>query len=362
MTRLCESRRLHLVTYENGLAMQESLVALRQRDAIADQLLLLQHTPVITLGRGGRIENLLADRDRLRAAGVQFHETTRGGDITYHGPGQLVGYPILHLGEGNRDIRKYVTKVEEVLLRTVAEFGITATRWEGNRGVWVGRNKIAAIGVRIARWVTSHGFALNVDPNLDHFSLITPCGIQGAGVTSISRLAGRAVTVEEVLPIVERHFSEIFDRDVQPRSHELEIIKAVVHDGAGNVLLLKRREEHGGFWQPVTGRIEPEESTEAAAAREVQEETGQVAKIEPLDLHQSFLVDAAFLRNRDHPEFASERAFAAEIDGHANILLDEEEHEAFGWFTFREACEKIRWSDDRQALEQLEERLMKVSR
>src|SRR5213596_594421 len=152
MTRSCELRNLHLVTYDSA--------------------------------------NLLASPEALRAQRVRFFETTRGGDITYHGPGQIVGYPILHLGEGNRDIRKYVTKLEEVLIRTVAEYGITASRAEGKRGIWVGDNKIAAIGVRIARWVTSHGFALNVNTNLDHFRLITPCGLQGAGVTSIANEVG----------------------------------------------------------------------------------------------------------------------------------------------------------------------------
>src|SRR4051812_8990745 len=170
--RVCELRNLHLVTYENGLRLQQKLVELRQEEAIPDQLLLLEHPPVITLGRGGDVRNLLAPEDVLRTHRVRFFETTRGGDITYHGPGQLVGYPILHLGEGNRDVRKYVTNVEEVLIRTVADFGIDAKRVDGRRGIWVGNEKIAAIGVRIARWVTSHGFALNVSTNLDHFRLI----------------------------------------------------------------------------------------------------------------------------------------------------------------------------------------------
>jgi lipoyl(octanoyl) transferase len=172
--RKCELHRLHLVTYENGMKLQQRLVELRQRDEIDDQLLLLEHPPVITLGRGGKLDNLLATPEALQRNGVRFFETTRGGDITYHGPGQVVGYPILHLGEGNRDVRKYVWKLEEVLIRTVAEYGITAERVEGKRGIWVGNDKIAAIGVRIARWVTSHGWALNVATNLDHFRLITP--------------------------------------------------------------------------------------------------------------------------------------------------------------------------------------------
>ena len=151
MKRTCELRNLRLVTYENGTHLQQKLVGLRQGEAIPDQLLLLEHPPVITLGRGGDVANLLASPDILRANGVRYYETTRGGDITYHGPGQVVGYPIIHLGEGNRDVRKYVTKLEEVLIRTVAHYGITAQRAEGKRGIWVGNNKIAAIGVRIAR-------------------------------------------------------------------------------------------------------------------------------------------------------------------------------------------------------------------
>jgi len=155
------------------MKLQEKLVEMRQREQIDDQLLLLEHPPVITLGRSGDAGNLLASQQVLESQRVRFYETTRGGDITYHGPGQIVGYPILHLGEGHRDVRKYVTRLEEVLIRTVAEYGITAARLEGKRGIWVGANKIAAIGVRIARWVTSHGWALNVSTNLDHFRLIT---------------------------------------------------------------------------------------------------------------------------------------------------------------------------------------------
>ncbi|MBW3670049.1 MAG: lipoyl(octanoyl) transferase LipB, partial [Acidobacteria bacterium] len=185
MNRRCEVRRLHLVTYENGMAMQERLVEMRKADRIDDQLLLLQHPAVITLGRAGKIENLLVEGPDLESCGVRFYETTRGGDITYHGPGQLVGYPILHLGEGRRDIRKYVWAVEEVLIHVARDFGVEAERNEAQRGVWVGDEKLAALGVRISRWTTSHGFALNVSSNLDHFRLITPCGIADKGVTSL---------------------------------------------------------------------------------------------------------------------------------------------------------------------------------
>src|SRR5438552_3005699 len=253
--RPCDLRNLHLVTYENGMRLQQKFVELRQAEQIDDQLLLLEHPPVITLGRGGDAGNLLATPEALAARRVRFFETTRGGDITYHGPGQLVGYPIVHLGEGRRDVRKYVTAVEEVLIRTVAEFGIAAERADGKRGIWVGNDKIAAIGIRIARWVTSHGFALNVNTNLEHFRLITPCGLQGTGVTSLSRLTGRAVTVADVRAVVAAKFAEVFERELHPRDESVRMVKVMVYDGH-RVLLLHRRPERGNFWQPITGSIE----------------------------------------------------------------------------------------------------------
>ena len=352
--RKCELHRLHVVTYENGMKLQQTLVELRQRDEIADQLLLLEHPPVITLGRGGNTSNLLAPPEFLAEQRVRFFETTRGGDITYHGPGQIVGYPILHLGEGNRDVRKYVTKLEEVLIRTVAEYGITAERIDGKRGIWVGSNKIAAIGVRIARWVTSHGWALNVATNLDHFSLITPCGIRGMGVTSIERETGRTVPLEEVREILAAKFAEIFDRELVPRPETIRLVKVIAHDG-DRVLLLHRRAERGNFWQPITGSIEEGEQPIETARRELVEETGHGGDPRPLDLEQSFLIESAYLAAKySGPIIASEVNFAAAFDSRLPIRLDAEEHDAFGWFTFAEAYEKIRWTDDREALERLE--------
>jgi lipoyl(octanoyl) transferase len=349
--RTCDLHRLHLVTYENGMALQQKLVELRQREEIDDQLLLLEHPPVITLGRGGKLDNLLASPQMLQSHGVRFFETTRGGDITYHGPGQVVGYPIVHLGEGNRDVRKYVTNLEEVLIRTVAEYGITAARIEGRRGIWVGNDKIAAIGVRIARWVTSHGWALNVNTNLEHFRLITPCGLHGTGVTSIERELGRAVPFEEVREVLAAKFAEIFQRTLVPRAETIRLVKIVVHDGE-RVLLLHRRRERGDFWQPVSGTIEENESPMATARRELVEETGQAGDPEPLDLTQSFLIESQFLAARyPSPIIASEIVFRAALDSRVPIRIDTREHDAWGWFTLAEASEKIRWTDDREALE-----------
>src|SRR5438094_6532571 len=209
------------------MSLQEKLVEMRQKELVDDQLLLLEHPPVITLGRGGDAANLLAASETLRREGVRFFETTRGGDITYHGPGQLVGYPIVHLGEGRRDVRRYVTAIEEVLIQTVAEYGIEAQRIEGRRGIWVGNEKIAAIGVRIARWVTSHGFALNVNTNLNHFRLIRPCGLNGTGVTSIARRVGRAVPLGDVRAIVAEKFAEVFERRIVEVPESVRLIKVM---------------------------------------------------------------------------------------------------------------------------------------
>jgi len=355
--RVCELRNLHLVTYENGLRLQQKLVELRQQETIPDQLLLLEHPPVITLGRGGDVRNLLAPAATLDAQRVRFFETTRGGDITYHGPGQLVGYPIIHLGEGNRDVRKYVTKLEEVLIRTVAEFGITAERAEGKRGIWVGNDKIAAIGVRIARWVTSHGFALNVTTNLDHFRLITPCGLHGTGVTSISHLVGRDVALADVREIVAAKFVEVFERNVVPRPESIRLVKVLVHDGE-RVLLLHRRPERGNFWQPITGSIEEGELPLDTARRELAEETGHSGEPEAIDLEQSFMIESHFLEAKYPPPIiASETAFAIEVAPGLPVRMDAAEHDDYGWFTFAEAYERIRWTDDREALEKVESTL-----
>ncbi|MBV9188589.1 MAG: lipoyl(octanoyl) transferase LipB [Acidobacteria bacterium] len=359
--RACELRNLHLVTYENGMRLQQKLIELRQQETVPDQLLLLEHPPVITLGRGGDVRNLLAPAATLDAQRVRFFETTRGGDITYHGPGQLVGYPIIHLGEGNRDVRRYVTKLEEVLIRTVAEFGITAERADGKRGIWAGNDKIAAIGVRIARWVTSHGFALNVTTNLDHFRLITPCGLHGTGVTSISHLVGRDVALAEVREIVAAKFAEVFERDVVSRAESIRLVKIVVHDGE-RVLLLHRRPERGNFWQPITGSIEEGELPLDTARRELAEETGHGGEPETIDLEQSFMIESHFLEARYPPPIiASETAFAVEVTPGMQVRLDAAEHDDYGWFTFAEAYERIRWTDDREALEKVETRLLALA-
>src|SRR5262245_56493621 len=198
-----EVRRLGLVPYVEALTLQRQLVEERRADAIPDVLLLVEHPPVLTLGvrgDGGR-SHILATPEALTVRGIEVFETGRGGDITYNGPGQIVGYHIVDLKPDRCDVHRYVRDLEEVLIRVAADYGIAAGRIKGLTGVWVGDEKLAAIGVRISRWITSHGFALNHTTNLSHFNLIVPCGIDDRGVTSLYRLecvAGRTEIEEQI--------------------------------------------------------------------------------------------------------------------------------------------------------------------
>jgi lipoyl(octanoyl) transferase len=212
--QVLEIRRLGVVPYADALELQKRLVDDRSAGRIPDQLLLLEHPPVITLGVKARNDrsHVVASPDALAAEGVELFESGRGGDVTYHGPGQLVGYPVLDLRPDRCDVHRYVRDLEEVLIRTAAAFDVNAERAPGLTGVWVGAEKLAAIGVRIARWVTSHGFAINVNTDLAHFDFIVPCGIRDKGVTSLNRLLGREVPVEAVEEAVIGAFTDVFER------------------------------------------------------------------------------------------------------------------------------------------------------
>ena len=213
--RTLEIRRLGLVPYDESLALQRAIVESRQRGELGDVLLLLEHPHVLTLGvrgDGGR-QHVVASSEELVARGLEIYETGRGGDVTYHGPGQVVGYPIVDLKPDRCDVHRYVRDLEEVLIRTARDYGIDASRVDGLTGAWVGREKLAAIGVRIARWVTSHGFALNVSTDLEYFNLIVPCGVADRGITSLERLLGRPVDRDGVDASIVKHFLDVFDRE-----------------------------------------------------------------------------------------------------------------------------------------------------
>lgn len=213
--RRLEVRRLGTLAYQDALALQRVLVEERRAGRVDDVLLLVEHPPVLTLGvkgDGGR-SHVLAAAETLAADGVEVLETGRGGDITFHGPGQLVGYPILDLRPDRQDVHRYIRDLEEVLIRAVGEHGVEARREPGLTGVWVADEKLAAIGVRISRWITMHGFALNVTTDLSGFDLIVPCGIADRGVTSLAKLGCRASRAE-VEESVVRRFCEVFGRDI----------------------------------------------------------------------------------------------------------------------------------------------------
>lgn len=220
-SRAAEPRRdvpLHVqwlgrIDYGRALDLQQRLVSERRAGSITDQLLLLEHPHVITLGTSAAAHHVLLSEDERRLLDIALYQTGRGGDVTYHGPGQLVGYPILDLKPDRCDLHRYIRDLEEVLIRAVAEFGISASRAQGLTGVWVGNEKLAAIGVRVSSgWITSHGFALNVGTDLRFFDAIVPCGIRNRGVTSMSLLLQRQVSLEEVAGPVTSHFTSLFGR------------------------------------------------------------------------------------------------------------------------------------------------------
>ena len=212
--------------YDSTHELQKRLQQARIRGDIDDTLLVLEHPPVITLGRGAHEHNVLLSRERLTRLGFSVHEIGRGGDVTYHGPGQLVMYPIVSLEPDRKDVRRYVRDLEETMIRTCADWGLSATRVEGLNGAWIEDRKVGAVGVRISRWVTMHGLALNVNTDLEQFRVIVPCGIQDRGVTSLSRELGRSIAMSEVAQAAASHFASLFEARLQWKAGAPEVPEA----------------------------------------------------------------------------------------------------------------------------------------
>jgi lipoyl(octanoyl) transferase len=224
---ICWVVDLGVPRYTRTFELQQRLVAARKRAEIPDTLLICEHPHVITLGRNGKREHLHASEHLLRQMDCEFHLTNRGGDITYHGPGQIVGYPIVDLTRLRRDVAWYVDRLEELMIRATAELGVDAFRVDGMHGIWVNSvgsaEKLAALGVHLSRWVTSHGFAYNVSTDLRYFDLIVPCGLADKRATSLERVLGRRISMSEVRPKLIANFGETFGRELQPKSYgELE--------------------------------------------------------------------------------------------------------------------------------------------
>jgi len=202
---------LDTVPYDEAFALQKRLVTMRSQDAICDTLILLEHPPVLTVTRKATRKNILASPDELEDQGISLCETNRGGDITYHGPGQIVGYPIMNLKDHGKDLHKYIRNIEEIIISLLMDYGISAHRDKANPGVWIEDEKIAAIGIAVkSSWTTMHGFAFNVNPDLKHYSLIVPCGLTNKGVTSLSKLLDTPINMEEVREKLIHHYAEVF--------------------------------------------------------------------------------------------------------------------------------------------------------
>jgi lipoyl(octanoyl) transferase len=357
MPRTLRTYRLGRVEYEDGLAlMRLAADALRAgAPAATDFLFLLEHPPVVTLGRSATRANIVAAPAWLERQGFEIHETDRGGDVTYHGPGQIVGYPVLDLSD-RPDVRRYVGALEEAMIRTCADHGLEAGRHPEHRGCWIGRKKIGAVGVHLSRWITSHGFAFNVRPDLSHFQVIVPCGIADPrlGVTSLeAELRARGQPVPETAEVANRlaaHVAQALGRARVDAGPDLRTVSVVPVAADGRVLLLRRSAERGGFWQPVTGRIEPGEGVEAAARRELAEETGADVPVRSLGYRHGFALEPSV--NRVRPGtlvVVEETAFAARLPaGFAPRLSDE--HAELAFVTREEAQARLRFAGLRRAV------------
>jgi lipoyl(octanoyl) transferase len=351
-------RQLGRVEYEDGLAlMRLAAGAVRGgHPPDADHLFILQHPPVLTLGRGAGRGHIVASTEWLARRGWEVHETDRGGDVTWHGPGQLVAYPVLELGPG-MGARRYVEALEQAMIATCAAFGVEAGRHPEHRGAWVGARKVGAIGVHLARGMTSHGLALNVSVDLGEFQAIVPCGIAdpALGVTSLSReLAERGRPVPELDAVADRLALELaaaLGRSPEAVGPELRTVSVVPVGADGRVLLLRRSPARGGFWQPVTGRIEPGEEPMEAARRELREETGADVEISPLGYRHAFALDPTLVPpKRPGLRVCDETAFWARLPpGFAPRLS--EEHVEWEWCDPATAAARPRYAGLRRAIQ-----------
>ncbi len=214
---------LDTVPYEEAFELQKRLVKMRAQDTINDTLILLEHPPVLTVTRKATLKNILASPEELKEKGISLCHTNRGGDITYHGPGQLVGYPIMNLKAHGKDLHGYVRNIEEIIIKLLKDYTITAHRDKSNPGVWVGEEKIAAVGIAVkSSWTTMHGFSFNINPDLSHYSLIVPCGISDKGVTSLARLLGKTISRKDVREKLIQRYGEVFN--LTTREITLEVI------------------------------------------------------------------------------------------------------------------------------------------
>ena len=362
LPRPAQLRRFGMVLYPAGQRMQQALAREVGEKDLPDQLIILEHDPVFTLGRNATPADIHMSEDFLASQGVSVHRTDRGGEVTYHGPGQIVAYPICNLRGGRQDVGRLVRGLEEAMIRTAADFGVMADRLPGAPGIWVdtprGPEKLGAIGLHLSRWISTHGIAFNVRPNLDHFRWITPCGFTDKGVCSLASLLGDgAPTWEEAADFLQGHLIHYLALDLQPVQPPTRSVSALTwrRGVAGpEILMMLRVPEHGFWWQSVTGMMEPGETPEETAHRELQEETGLRGSLRSLDFAHTFWVDPAILGfPAGEPRFNTEICFAMEVSRDAEVVLAPDEHTEFLWCSLDEAHERMRWEGSKAALARL---------
>jgi lipoyl(octanoyl) transferase len=359
VSRPAQVRLLSRVFYSAGLRMQRGLSDFVQDQGRPDQILVLSHNEVFTLGRNATRADIHLSDSLLQEAGIEVHETDRGGQVTYHGPGQVVVYPICNLRGGREDLGRLVRGLEEAMIRTAAGWGVTAFRLKEYPGVWVdapaGQEKLGAVGLHLHRWTTTHGIAFNVDPDLTRFRWITPCGITDKGVCSLASLLGPAApSWEEAAERLAHHLVDCLGLDplpIRPRSRSVNALTWRRAAEGPQVLMMLRQPDQGLWWSSVTGMVEDEEDLEATAHREVEEETGLRGTLHSLDLQHTFWVDPALIRFPDpEPRFNTETCYHMEVPADLAVRLDTGEHSEYRWCSIPEALDLMRWEGSRAAL------------
>lgn len=340
MNDLLDVRVCGRVEYDDALrAFRLHQQALRQATD-GDALLLVEHPPIFTLGRGAEPSDVRAGPDVLRRLGIEVHETDRGGEVTFHGPGQLVAYPLVSLGPDRKDVRKWVRGLEETMIATCAGYGLATSRIEAPEprlpGVWVrddaGDRKIGAVGVHLSHWISTHGLALNVTTDLAPYEQIVPCGIRDKGVTSLAAEGIAGATWRDAAARLPRAYADVFGVRLRRVDPELRTVQVVVLRDDGKILVLRRTMYRGGFWQTVTGRVERGEKLVDAAKRELWEETGARAEVEPLGYEHDFPLDPGITRRElVTVKWARETAFVARVPVDFDCVRAPREHDGHEW-------------------------------
>ncbi|MCL1893610.1 MAG: lipoyl(octanoyl) transferase LipB [Holophagaceae bacterium] len=342
--------------------MQNALAEYVQDGNRPDQILILEHNPVFTLGRGANETDIHVSKAHLSKNGIEIHRINRGGQVTYHGPGQIVVYPICNLRGGRQNVARLVNGLEQAMIETALDFGVIADRLDGYPGIWVntsrGIEKLGAVGIHLKKWVSTHGIAFNLEPAMESFQWITPCGITDKGVCSLRSILGEdCPTWEEACQSLTGHISEILAIEPIHFCEPSQSVSVTVwrHNSDGpEVLVMLRCPSEGQWWSSVTGMVEAGETAEMAAYRETMEETGLSGKLTPLNFQHSFWVDPALVNvHGNEPQFNTEICFHIEVPSDSQVVLNKAEHSEYRWCAPSEALELMRWEGSKAVLNML---------